>query len=161
MYSFWQYELCDVFIELIKPVMSGGDAPSQQATRETLCTCLEQGLRSAPPCCLVPSLCPFAVAFRQPRLLGLVRLVAGHLVNLAWYSDHHCMTMCNFATPCKGCIVSMIGALSSENPHREASSKTFNAWQYDCCHIGVICVSYVSGESGSRAHALLCTLLQQ
>lgn len=46
-YSFWQYELCDVFIELIKPVMSSGDAPSQQATRETLCTCLEQGLRSA------------------------------------------------------------------------------------------------------------------
>ena len=47
MYSFWQYELCDVFIELIKPVMSSGDGPTQLATRETLWTCLEQGLRSA------------------------------------------------------------------------------------------------------------------
>jgi valyl-tRNA synthetase len=24
-YSFWLYELCDVFIELMKPVMAGGD----------------------------------------------------------------------------------------------------------------------------------------
>ena len=47
-YSFWQYELCDVFIELIKPVMSRGDASTQQATRETLCTCLDVGLRSLP-----------------------------------------------------------------------------------------------------------------
>ncbi len=72
-YSFWQYELCDVFIELIKPVMSGGDAATQQATRETLCTCLDVGLRSLPcpalpcpalpgpalPClCLCPALLP-------------------------------------------------------------------------------------------------------
>jgi hypothetical protein len=59
-YSFWQYELCDVFIELIKPVMSGGDAATQQATRETLCTCLDVGLRSLPcpalPCPALP--CP-------------------------------------------------------------------------------------------------------
>ena len=47
-YSFWQYEVCDVFIELIKPVMSGRDAPTQQATRETLYTCLDQGLRYTP-----------------------------------------------------------------------------------------------------------------
>ena len=47
-YSFWQYELCDVFIELIKPVMGGQDAAAQQATRDTLCTCLDQGLRSIP-----------------------------------------------------------------------------------------------------------------
>ena len=59
-YSFWQYELCDVFIELIKPVMSSGDAATQQATRETLCTCLDVGLRSLPcpalPCPALP--CP-------------------------------------------------------------------------------------------------------
>jgi len=53
-YSFWQYELCDVFIELIKPVMSSGDAATQQATRETLCTCLDVGLRSL-PCPALPS----------------------------------------------------------------------------------------------------------
>lgn len=59
-YSFWQYEVCDVFIELIKPVMSGGDAPTQQATRETLYTCLDQGLRYAPP---PPSMLPSPTTF--------------------------------------------------------------------------------------------------
>ena len=46
-YSFWQYELCDVFIELIKPIMAGSDTAAQQATRDTLCTCLDYGLRYA------------------------------------------------------------------------------------------------------------------
>lgn len=52
-YSFWQYEVCDVFIELIKPVMAEGSAPVQQATRETLCTCLDQGLRYPSLPCLL------------------------------------------------------------------------------------------------------------
>lgn len=46
-YDFWQYKLCDVFIELMKPVMRSGDAHAQQVTRETLYICLEVGLRSA------------------------------------------------------------------------------------------------------------------
>ncbi len=50
MYSWWQYELCDVFIELVKPVMArsssedGADA-EKQAFQETLWTCLDTGLR--------------------------------------------------------------------------------------------------------------------
>ena len=48
-YDFWQYKLCDVFIELMKPVMRSGDAHAQRVTRETLYICLEVGLRSACP----------------------------------------------------------------------------------------------------------------
>ena len=50
LYSWWQYELCDVFIELVKPVMArssseeGADA-DKQAFRETLWICLDTGLR--------------------------------------------------------------------------------------------------------------------
>ena len=50
LYSWWQYELCDVFIELVKPVMArssseqGADA-DKRAFRDTLWTCLDTGLR--------------------------------------------------------------------------------------------------------------------
>lgn len=53
-FEWWQYRLCDVFIELVKPVMTnqqGGDDSSadssaeQQAFRETLWLCLDSGLR--------------------------------------------------------------------------------------------------------------------
>ena len=50
MYSWWQYELCDWFIELMKQVMArsssedGADA-DRQAFRETLWICLDSGLR--------------------------------------------------------------------------------------------------------------------
>ena len=50
LYEFWQYELCDVFIELMKPVMAlddgaEGAAAAKDATRNTLWICLEAGLR--------------------------------------------------------------------------------------------------------------------
>lgn len=53
-YSFWQYDLCDVFIELMKPVMqlddaAEGTAAAKQATRDTLWVCLETGLRLLHP----------------------------------------------------------------------------------------------------------------
>ncbi|PRW56769.1 valine--tRNA ligase isoform A [Chlorella sorokiniana] len=53
-YSFWQYELCDVFIELIKPTIYQDDAvpgaaAAKQATRDTLWICLETGLRLLHP----------------------------------------------------------------------------------------------------------------
>ena len=49
LYHFWLYELCDVFIELMKPVMALDDAAPgavarKAATRETLWTCLDTGL---------------------------------------------------------------------------------------------------------------------
>ena len=55
-YAFWQYDLCDVFIELMKPVMALDEAadPSaagrKQATRDTLWVCLETGLRCVYVC---------------------------------------------------------------------------------------------------------------
>eukprot|EP00850_Spirogloea_muscicola_P012942 SM000085S23292 [mRNA] locus=s85:476130:482338:- [translate_table: standard] len=49
-YAWWQYRLCDVFIELIKPTMSadGGDE-LKQATQDTLHACLDNGLRLLHP----------------------------------------------------------------------------------------------------------------
>lgn len=50
-YGWWQYDLCDVFIELMKPVMAldeskdPGAAAHKAATRDTLWVCLETGLR--------------------------------------------------------------------------------------------------------------------
>ena len=46
-YGWWLYEMCDVFIELSKPVLSGegGDAGLVQTTRDTLWVCLDTGLR--------------------------------------------------------------------------------------------------------------------
>ncbi|KAL6782093.1 TSV2 [Auxenochlorella protothecoides x Auxenochlorella symbiontica] len=54
-YAFWQYDLCDVFIELSKPVLAKGGAEAAEgsaelaATRTTLWTCLETGLRLLHP----------------------------------------------------------------------------------------------------------------
>ncbi|KAH9329698.1 hypothetical protein KI387_001806 [Taxus chinensis] len=52
-YSWWQYQLCDVFIEIIKPVMSADDnatsAAIKKATRDTLWVCLDNGLRLLHP----------------------------------------------------------------------------------------------------------------
>ena len=53
LYAFWQYEVCDVFIELVKPAVqfkdSGPAAEAEKtAYRETLWLCLDAGLRQAP-----------------------------------------------------------------------------------------------------------------
>lgn len=55
LYAFWQYELCDVFIELMKPVMALDEAANaaaaavKDATRQTLWVALESGLRLLHP----------------------------------------------------------------------------------------------------------------
>lgn len=43
LYNFWLYELCDVYLEAIKPRMASGDAP------HTLLRCLDAGLRLMHP----------------------------------------------------------------------------------------------------------------
>uniref|UniRef100_A0A672HPA1 Valine--tRNA ligase n=1 Tax=Salarias fasciatus TaxID=181472 RepID=A0A672HPA1_SALFA len=53
-YNFWLYELCDVYLESVKPVFSKAedDAASQRQAlvcRQTLYTCLEVGLRLLSP----------------------------------------------------------------------------------------------------------------
>ncbi|XP_030640366.1 valine--tRNA ligase [Chanos chanos] len=48
-YNFWLYELCDVYLECVKPVLSGADAGQADVCRQTLYTCLEVGLRLLSP----------------------------------------------------------------------------------------------------------------
>ena len=49
-YAFWQYELCDVFIEIAKPFFGEQSDPGAQATfRQVLWTCLDIGLRLLHP----------------------------------------------------------------------------------------------------------------
>ena len=50
-FNFWLYELCDVYLEAVKPVMWGeiGDAKTQQCSKETLYTCLDVALRLTAP----------------------------------------------------------------------------------------------------------------
>jgi valyl-tRNA synthetase len=50
-YSWWQYELCDVFIEAIKPYFSDSQEfeSARAASRDTLWICLETGLRLLHP----------------------------------------------------------------------------------------------------------------
>ena len=51
-YSWWQYQLCDVFIEAIKPFFAGNDLEFESmrsSTRDTLWLCLDNGLRLLHP----------------------------------------------------------------------------------------------------------------
>lgn len=50
-HGWWLYDLCDVYIETIKPICSDDapDAAAAKAARNTLYTCLEQGLRLLHP----------------------------------------------------------------------------------------------------------------
>lgn len=48
-YNFWLYELCDVYLEAIKPAMRIKGSPEQRSCQDTLYTCLELGLRLLHP----------------------------------------------------------------------------------------------------------------
>jgi len=48
-YNFWLYELCDVYLEAIKPAMRNKGSPEQKAAQHTLYTCFEFGLRLLHP----------------------------------------------------------------------------------------------------------------
>lgn len=50
LYTFWLYDLCDVYLELIKPVMNGDDVDAKATAQQTLFVCLEVGLRLLHPC---------------------------------------------------------------------------------------------------------------
>lgn len=43
-YNFWLYELCDVYLEYLKPVLQKGSQETTSTARNTLYTCLENGL---------------------------------------------------------------------------------------------------------------------
>lgn len=49
-YNFWLYELCDVYIEAIKPITDASSEPSARASAQaTLYTCLDEGLKLLHP----------------------------------------------------------------------------------------------------------------
>lgn len=51
-YSWWQFQLCDVFIEAIKPYFSSNDpnlASARKFAQDTLWVCLDNGLRLLHP----------------------------------------------------------------------------------------------------------------
>ncbi|KAJ3035387.1 hypothetical protein HDV00_004032 [Rhizophlyctis rosea] len=48
-YQFWWTELCDVYLEISKPVIAGGDEEGKRACRNTLYVCLDYGLRLLHP----------------------------------------------------------------------------------------------------------------
>jgi len=49
LYDFWWKELCDVYTEVSKPQLKTGSAQQQEATLNTLYTCLDVGLRLLSP----------------------------------------------------------------------------------------------------------------
>ncbi len=49
LYNFWLYELCDVYLECLKPVFQGGDACAALTARNVLYLCLDGALRLISP----------------------------------------------------------------------------------------------------------------
>lgn len=48
-YNFWLYELCDVYIEAMKPITEAGDEKARASAQQTLYTSLEGGLKLLHP----------------------------------------------------------------------------------------------------------------
>merc|ERR1719445_1486314 len=49
LYNFWLYDLCDVYLEYLKPVFSSSNAGAILAARTVLYNCLDTGLRLISP----------------------------------------------------------------------------------------------------------------
>ena len=49
LYNFWLYELCDVYLEYLKPVFQGTNVGAILTARHVLYTCLDGGLRLISP----------------------------------------------------------------------------------------------------------------
>lgn len=48
-YSFWLYDLCDVYLECLKPIFQSGTEAAKSSARQTLFTCLYSGLKLISP----------------------------------------------------------------------------------------------------------------
>jgi valyl-tRNA synthetase len=48
-FDFWLYDLCDVYIEAMKPIAESGDEKKIVSSQETLYTCLDEGLKLLHP----------------------------------------------------------------------------------------------------------------
>merc|ERR1712200_246484 len=49
LYNFWLYELCDVYLEYLKPIFQGSDSGAILTARHVLYICLDVGLRLISP----------------------------------------------------------------------------------------------------------------
>lgn len=49
LYNFWLYELCDVYLEYLKPIFQGSDIGAILTARHVLYSCLDGGLRLISP----------------------------------------------------------------------------------------------------------------
>ena len=49
LYNFWLYELCDVYLEYVKPIVYGGNEEAKTTSRNVLYTCLDVALRLLSP----------------------------------------------------------------------------------------------------------------
>jgi valyl-tRNA synthetase len=48
-YSLWLYQICDIYLECLKPVMQSNDTNAINASKQTLYTCVDVGLRLLHP----------------------------------------------------------------------------------------------------------------
>ncbi|CAG2100961.1 unnamed protein product [Medioppia subpectinata] len=48
-YSFWLYQLCDIYLEALKPIIQSNDSVAINASKQTLYTCVDTGLRLLHP----------------------------------------------------------------------------------------------------------------
>jgi len=48
-YSFWKYELCDIYLEATKPIFNGTNEDHKRETSHVLFQCIETGLRLLHP----------------------------------------------------------------------------------------------------------------
>jgi valyl-tRNA synthetase len=86
LHSFFIYDLCDVYLELIKPIVAGGegatvDASVKYAAQATLYTCLEQYLRLAHP------IMPFVTEELWQRLPNLASLTSVPSIMISRYPE--------------------------------------------------------------------------
>lgn len=49
LYNFWLYELCDIYLESLKPIFTGTDEEQKICSQNILYTCLDSGLRLLSP----------------------------------------------------------------------------------------------------------------
>lgn len=85
LHSFFLYDLCDVYLELIKPIVANGDAEVdvevKYAAQATLYTCLEHYLRLAHP------LMPFVTEELWQRLPNLTSLTSVPSIMISRYPE--------------------------------------------------------------------------
>ncbi|KAL5288496.1 VARS family protein [Megaselia abdita] len=84
-YNYWMYDLCDVYLETLKPIFQNGTDDQKSAARKTLFLCLDYGLR------LISPFMPFITEElwqRLPRSDKAASVcVASYPENLSWRSE--------------------------------------------------------------------------